>query len=426
MKRTPGRDFAGTAMNELVFLWSVICSGVALFPALSDGQTQAEAGRSDERAVLVGTDDGVYRLRGRVDGDLVWRAEAVYRTEGRSVRGLAVDPESRTLVVGFGMRGAGMVMSPDAGDSWTRVPHWPNERQAWSIAFDRRGRVLAGSQPADIWHADGLTGEWRVNQSVQAIPERKDWTFIRPPYEAHIVTLARDPKSPHRWLAAVEQGGVLASEDDGRTWRQCSPLWDTHVVAFLPEGAIVAATAGGLQLSADGARSWQSAEQPRGYGTGLSIDADGIVYAVVKGADHGPIWYSKDAGRTWEPAPDGATLPHPDFGVHALAADPLIAGTLYYGAGDAVWLLSARSARKIAEGLPPIRRVLVLTTSPTPEKLSLSTATHVRASLLVLCVGLLHYLAVNTLWRFVVLKKARTWGRENGKDSPDGWPQTPP
>jgi hypothetical protein len=292
--------------------------------------------------------------------------------------------------------------------------------------FDRRGRVLAGSQPADIWHADGLTGEWRVNQSVQAIPERKDWTFIRPPYEAHIVTLARDPKSPHRWLAAVEQGGVLASEDDGRTWRQCSPLWDTHVVAFLPEGAIVAATAGGLQLSADGARSWQSAEQPRGYGTGLSIDADGIVYAVVKGADHGPIWYSKDAGRTWEPAPDGATLPHPDFGVHALAADPLIAGTLYYGAGDAVWLLSARSARKIAEGLPPIRRVLVLTTSPTPEKLSLSTATHVRASLLVLCVGLLHYLAVNTLWRFVVLKKARTWGRENGKDSPDGWPQTPP
>jgi hypothetical protein len=182
------------------------------------------------------------------------------------------------------------------------------------------------------------------------------------------VTVARDPNSAQRWLAAVEQGGLLASEDDGQTWRQCSPLWDTHVVAFLPEGAIVAATAGGLQVSADDARSWQSAKQPRGYGTGLSIDVDGIVYAVVKGADHGPIWYSKNAGRTWEPAPGGAALPHPDFGVHALAADPLIASTLYYGAGDAVWLIRGRSATKIAEGLPPIRRVLVLTTSPKRER----------------------------------------------------------
>jgi photosystem II stability/assembly factor-like uncharacterized protein len=364
MKMMPSSDSARTAMNELVLLWSVISVGAALFADSRGGQTQEDPGRSDARTVLVGTDDGVYRLRGQLSGDHPWRAEAVHRTEGRSVRGLAVEPETGTLVAGFGMRGAGMVMSHDGGDSWTRVPHWPDERQAWSIAFDRRGRVLAGSQPADIWHADGLTGEWRVNQSVQAIPERKEWTFIRPPYEAHIVTVARDPNSPQRWLAAVEQGGVLASDDDGHTWRQCSPLWDTHVVAFLPEGAIVAATAGGLQVSADDARSWQSAEQPRGYGTGLSIDVDGIVYAVVKGADHGPIWYSKNAGRTWEPAPGGAALPHPDFGVHALAADPLIAGTLFYGVGDAVCLISGRSATKIAEGLPPIRRVLVLTTSP--------------------------------------------------------------
>jgi hypothetical protein len=42
----------------------------------------------------------------------------------------------------------------------------------------------------------------------------------------------------------------------------------------------------------------------------------------------------------------------------------LIAGTLFYGVGDAVCLISGRSATKIAEGLPPIRRVLVLTTSP--------------------------------------------------------------
>jgi photosystem II stability/assembly factor-like uncharacterized protein len=253
-----------------------------------------------------------------------------------------------------------MVMSRDAGDSWTRVPHWPDERQVWAIAFDRSSHVLAGSQPADIWHADRLTDEWRPNQSVQAIPERKDWTFVRPPYEAHIVTLARDPKLPENWLAAVEQGGVLLSDDEGRTWRPCSPLWDTHVVSFLPDSKIVAATAGGLRVSADRGESWQSADQPRGYATGLSVDAAGMVYAAIKGADQGPIWYSKDAGRTWQPVPGCAALPHPAFGVHALAADPLIAGTLYHGAGDGIWLITSAGAIKIAEGLPAVRRILVL------------------------------------------------------------------
>ncbi len=344
-------------MSGFALVW-MMGAGVVLFGTATSGQTAADAAHS-ERTVLVGTDDGVYRLRGRIGGERPWRAEAVYRTEGRSVRGLAVDPERGTLVAGFGMRGAGMVMSRDGGESWTRVRHWPDERQAWSIAFDRRGRVPVGSQPADIWHADSLVDEWRVNASAQAIPERKDWTFIRPPYEAHIVTLARDPKSP-RWLAAVEQGGVLASEDDGRNWGLISPLWDAHVVAFLRDGVLVAATAGGLQVSTDAGRSWQPAEQPRGYGTGLCVDVDGNAYAAVKGAEHSPVWYSQDSGGSWQPAPGGDKLPHPDFGVHALAADPRIAGTLYHGAGDGVWLITDGAAQKIAEGLPTVRRILVL------------------------------------------------------------------
>lgn len=262
--------------------------------------------------------------------------------------------------MGFGMRGAGMVMSRDDGDTWIRVPHWPDQQQAWSIAFDRRGRVLVGSQPADIWHADSLTDEWQINPSLQAIPERKDWTFIRPPYQAHIVTLACDPNSPQRCLAAVEQGGVLASEDYGGTWRLSSPLWDTHLVAFLRDGAIVAATAGGVQVSSDAGRSWQSAEQPHGYGTGLCVDVDGNAYVAVKGAQHSPIWYSQDMGGSWQPAPGCSKLPHPDFGVHALAADPQIAATLYHGAGDGVWLITGSAVHQITEGLPTVRRILAL------------------------------------------------------------------
>jgi hypothetical protein len=48
--------------------------------------------------------------------------------------------------------------------------------------------------------------------------------------------------------------------------------------------------------------------------------------------------------------------------------------------------------------------------------LSLSTATHLRVSLLILCVGSLLYLAVNRLWRFVVmppgLASKRRWGMQ--------------
>jgi hypothetical protein len=55
----------GKTMNKL-FLWLGLCAGLVFFGASSSGQTPVEAGRRDERTVLVGTDDGVYRLHGRI------------------------------------------------------------------------------------------------------------------------------------------------------------------------------------------------------------------------------------------------------------------------------------------------------------------------------------------------------------------------
>lgn len=314
------------------------------------------------RTILVGTVGGVQHVSGRPGSAEAWKARRVLTVERAAVRALTRGSASGLLLAGTTNRAGGgsLHASTDDGVTWTPVASWPSGRQAWAAGFTARGALMVGSQPADIWHAAELDAPWTPNASIQAIPERQKWSFIRAPYEAHFVTLARNPTRPAQWLAAIERGGVLASDDDGSTWRLVSPYWDVHVVAFLPDGAWAAAAGEGLKISRDRGATWEDIAQPHGYATGLAVDAGGRLYAALMGPDEGPLWMSPDSGRTWQPVPGAGKLPHPDYGVHSLAADPTLPGVLYFGVDDEVWQVSGGTARKLADNLGEVLRVLVV------------------------------------------------------------------
>lgn len=339
-------------MSRLTPLFVLFVGAVAL----------AAADDKDTRTLLVGTAGGVHVLKGKSNSAEAWTATRALTVERSAVRALAQDHVSGAIVAGATRRdgGGSLHASRDGGRTWSSVESWPRERQAWAAGFTTKGALMVGSQPADIWHAAKLDGPWSSNASVLAIPEREKWSFIRAPYEAHFVTLARNPAKPTEWLAAIERGGVLASDDDGATWRLVSPFWDVHVVAFLPDGAWVAAAGEGLKISRDHGKTWEDIARPHGYATGLAVDAGGRLYAALMGPDEGPLWMSSDSGRTWTPVPGAGKLPHPDYGVHSLAADPALPGVLYFGVDDEVWQISGGTARRLTDNLGEVLRVLVL------------------------------------------------------------------
>jgi photosystem II stability/assembly factor-like uncharacterized protein len=217
---------------------------------------------------------------------------------------------------------------------------------------------VIGGQPADVWTRDG-DGSWVPNESLRALPSRKDWSFVVPPHEAHVLAFSRDPADSAGWLAAIEQGGIVRSTDDGRTWAQSSPNWDAHVVVHSGPGAAVAAAGEGLFASRDGGATWVRAAEPSGYSTGLTRDAGGAIYAATRETGF-PVWISRDGGFSWSRWESAAGVEEPGHGVHALAADPRCPGIVFHGAGRTIWLLGDGPARVIASDLPIVRRLVVV------------------------------------------------------------------
>ncbi len=306
-----------------------------------------------KRSVLIGTDAGLWRATGSTEPKSKWTKKELMARPGQSVRCVLQDPRDGSLVVGFGMRGAGLFRSADDGETWAAVAEWPRARQAWSLQLFDDGRIWVGSEPAEVWQGSLKTGGWARNDSIKAIPMRDRWTFVRPPYHAHVLGFARDPKNKKHWAAAIEQGGVIESVDNGKTWIQISPLWDVHVVLFTSDGNLVAATGGGLYTRKE--NTW-SKPLVAGYATGLCRGPKGTLHAALRGAA-AVLWRSRDHGASWQRLP--AKVGEPGHGVHALAADPELPEVVFHGAGRTLWYVDKAGPRIVARELPVIRRLHV-------------------------------------------------------------------
>lgn len=314
-----------------------------------------------DRRLLVGTDAGVILIEGDTVSGELWGGKVALDTDGGSIRCLGRDPTTGHLLAGVAMTGAGLHSSPAVGAPWTPVSGWPTDRAAWALAPVGGGRlVVASDGPTDLMRGSLLDGGWKPSAAFRAIPERATWDFMDRPDGAHILGFSRDPLAARRWMAAVETGGVVASRDDGGSWAAVSPRWDVHAVLHAPGGVRLAATSEGVFWSGQDAEEWSLGGGSEGYATALALDADDVLFAVVRARAGSALVTSGNGGRSWVDVEQGAELPDPDFGVHALLPDPVVPGLLYYGAGDGVWVVDESGAWPLRLGLPPVRRLLLL------------------------------------------------------------------
>ena len=322
--------------------------------------------------LLAATSDGVARITESGDA---WSVEAVL-DEGRG-QCIALDPGDPRRVFA-GSHGRGVWRSGDGGASFedAGLP----ARDVFSIAVSPvDGTVYAGCEPSMLFRSGDGGQSWEELSSLREIPSATTWSFPPRPWTSHVRWIAPSPHDADRLLVGIELGGVMLSEDGGRTWKDHRPgaQPDCHALAWHPdvEGRAYEAAGGGAAWSSDGGDTWRAADEgrDRDYTWALAVDPEDPERWYVS-ASPGPMLahgsrsaqahlYRWQGDGPWERLTEG--LPDPlDSMPYALATAD---GALFAGLADGeIWRSDDRgdSWRPLALEDDSLERVLALAPLP--------------------------------------------------------------
>jgi photosystem II stability/assembly factor-like uncharacterized protein len=286
---------------------------------------------------------------------------------GKALEGQALTSVAASARVILAGSAAGLFRSEDNGRSWQpadaglSIPH-----VRWLEAFPHPSPFfLAGTEPAAIFVSHDGAATWSHDPAVPGLRDAHGWFLPYSPRAGCVRGFAQAPAGPRkgRVYAAVEVGGVLVSEDSGRSWRLApgsdgKPDMnrdlgklihpDVHSISVHPASPdiVTAATGGGLFRSTDAGRSWKNIYPAYIRAARVDpADPDHIVAGPADGvARNGRIEATRDGGKTWRPASEGLEAPWPRHMVErfAQAGETLIAvlsnGELWArGPGSAKW-----------------------------------------------------------------------------------------
>lgn len=264
--------------------------------------------------------------------------------EGRGARCLAVDPRDPDKVYA-GTSDEGLFRSSDGGKSWERLSGIKHPRITSVAVSPVDGALYAGTEPSSLFVSRDGRGSWQELEGLKNLPSAPTWSFPPRPWTSHVRSIALSFEDPDLVVAGIELGGVVRSEDGGKSWYDQRPgaYADCHTLlthAAAPN-TVYEAAGGGFAESEDFGESWAAADTglEHRYVWGLAVDRDdpALIYvsaAAGPGRAHGSgfsdaaIYRRSDAGR-WEAVADRlAEFPY------ALVADPETPGALYAGFGD--------------------------------------------------------------------------------------------
>src|SRR5262245_21847009 len=225
---------------------------------------------------------------------------------------LQVDPNDGAHVY-VATEHSGLFVTHDGGTQWQRAkPNVP--RLPTNALLALPGKLLAGTWPAALYRASNgsdwqeLTGV-RLGATGGSFPPS-------PELSARVRYLAADSETPRRLFAAIEVGGLLVSDDDGRSWSQVSGGLDdpdVHQIAASAHhnGIVVAVCGEGIYRSADRGAHWQKITPAgaRTFGSSATEDSRGVLYFAIA-RDRPNTWLrteradaalfaSKDGGVEW-------------------------------------------------------------------------------------------------------------------------------
>src|SRR5690606_23497377 len=208
--------------------------------------------------------------------------------------------------------------------------------------------------------------------------------FPPPPHIAHVKQITWHPANLERLYLLVEQGALLVSEDDGKTWDEnrayADPSkdmfrHDNHRLLFRENPREYLMCGGeGIHVTFDDGRTWRqvmSREDRIGYPDAMHVDPrnDSVVYVfgprtgpglwTKAGTSNPTVMRSRDFGETWQELRGG--LPADLVGnieasaLHRHGSDI----TLFFGtASGEVWQSTddGENWTRIAADLPPIAK----------------------------------------------------------------------
>ncbi len=311
--------------------------------------------------IFVGTLDGIYRVV-RNGG---WKIESK-DLAGAEVNALAVSPNKREVVFA-GIRGGGVFRSDDSGRNWRRLGKGVLSDKVRALSLDPSNPevVYVGTEPPALWKSEDGGKTWQEVQGVKTLAEARKWTYPVPTIQPHIRSIAVDPRNSRRMCLAAQVGGVLITEDGGRSWTDVRKYidMDVHCVTLDPANpdVIYAATGGGenfpdptpfpkgrpLYRSQDGGRHWEcvTADFKRTYAVPVRVhprDPRTLYLGVAEEPPpkwlnrstkaNGALMRSADGGASWQGLTNG--LPQPFLSmVECIELDPDEPDRVFIGTG---------------------------------------------------------------------------------------------
>jgi photosystem II stability/assembly factor-like uncharacterized protein len=309
-----------------------------------------------ERArIFAATGDEVVRLT--LNGTLGRDVEPVLSVP--APRCLAVDPHAPERVY-VGTFDHGVYATDDGGESWHEAWQGVSDRRVLSLGVSAAHRengvsvVYAGTEPSNLYRSDDGGATWQLLPELRRLPSEPRWSFPPRPWTHHVSTIALHPTDPASLVVGIELGGVMRSQDGGRTWIDHNPQAhsDAHQLLTHPLAPerVYEVAGQGIAVSPDRGQTWQRVDAglDRHYAWATAVDpADpDLWYASVSRSpfaahgdgdaqsrllrSHGNGWSAIDR---WGDAPELRRMPY------ALATLPGEPGRLLVGLRGGTLLL---------------------------------------------------------------------------------------
>ncbi len=267
---------------------------------------------------------------------------------------------------------AGVWHSEDSGESWQEINQGLVYKEVWSLAIQpSSGDLYAGTGPASLFRSkDGGSG-WEEFEDLRSIEHRSEWFLHLPPYFPHIRDVAFSQSDSSLVVCAVEEGGILLTNDAGKSWVNVYDgiCPDVHTVAVMPDNSkiILVATGDGTFRSTDGGSSFERCIGiDKHYSTHVLVDhrVPQAVFAVASdnqprhwrtsiGAGTG-FFVSFDSGCSWLRLAQGVAE-YLYGGAHSALWDPFDERYVFVGLSDgSIWRVNLSGSSELWQsGLPP-------------------------------------------------------------------------
>ena len=260
------------------------------------------------------------------DGGDSWERARLNKYPENAVRGLAVPPREPNVL--FAGTDSGVYRSENRGATWEGLGSETNSADTWALAIDpaEPDTIFAGTKPSAVFRS--RDGGQRWDRLPIELAEGCPAVVI-----PRVTALAVDPQDHRTVWTGVEVDGVWRSLDGGDTWARVAGGLDDPdihgiaVSAGLPKTVLVT-TPREIFSSTDTGESWRRLnvmqQFPHTYARAIAVKEDDPDVIFVGNGNTalptaGSIQRSGDGGKTWESLP----LPsEPNSYFHSIATHP--------------------------------------------------------------------------------------------------------